>query len=753
MLTGHFAGVIINRLALNIDRIFHYSIPEELLGKVTIGSHVRVPFGNGNRLTDGFVLSLTDEIDFEGIVKEIKGLESPSPLFDETFLDICHFLKRKYFCSYISAIKTILPPGSGRKNKASDKFIRGSSLSVPYDEAFDALEKLRDKAPRQAAILELLIQNEFVADSDIAFITGAGYAAIRALREKGLITQEEIKVLRLPLDYDAAKKSSAPVLTDEQTTAVETISDSVTQKKGDTFLLHGVTGSGKTEVFLNCIERVLAIGKTAIVLVPEISLTPQMVTRFASRFGKKIAVLHSALSMGERNDEYKRIKSGEASVVIGARSAIFAPLKNIGIIVIDEEHETSYKAENAPTYHAREVATFRAKQENATLVLASATPSIESFYAAKQGIYKLISLTHRPSAQSLPDVLVLDMREEIQAGNRSSLSTPLQRELYKNKNAGEQSILFLNRRGFSTFVSCRNCGFVIKCKNCDVAMTYHKHRNSLSCHYCGYTTKKPTACPQCQSSFIKEFGAGTQKVEEELKELFPDMSVIRMDVDTTSAKTSHQTLLERFETEKTDVLLGTQMVAKGLDFPNVTLVGVLAADQSLFVDDFRANERTFNLITQVCGRAGRGEKKGRALVQTYLPENDVIALSKKQDYLSFYESEIKIRKQLNFPPFCDIVSVLFTSPMERGLSQYTKKLAHSLQIVMQKDYGAPFEILGPCESSITKIGGRYRQRIWIKCRLNEKAEDIFARLREYHIKAKDASHINMVIENNPYNAI
>ncbi len=753
MQKGNFAGVIINRLALNIDRIFHYSIPTALLGKIEVGSHVLVPFGNGNRLIEGFVLSVCDEIAFDGTVKEIASLKSPTPLFDVSQLETCAFLKRRYFCSYISAIKTILPPGSARKNPVSEKTIRGSVLNVPYDEAFDALEKLRDKAPRQAAVLELLIANEFVADRDISFVTGASYAAIKALRDKGLIASEEIEVFRLPVDYDAIPKSISPRLTDEQQSAVENVLGSVAQNRSDTFLLHGVTGSGKTEVFLNCIERVLSMGKTAIVLVPEISLTPQMVTRFASRFGKRIAVLHSALSIGERNDEYKRIKNGEADVVIGARSAIFAPLKNIGIIVIDEEHETSYKAENAPTYHAREVAQFRAKQEQATLLLASATPSMESFYQAEQGKYRLLSLSHRPTEMKLPLVSIADMRKEMQDGNRSCLSASLKQELQRNKENGEQSILFLNRRGFSSFVSCRNCGFVIKCRNCDVSLTYHKHRDSLSCHYCGFTEKKPAVCPECGSSFIKEFGAGTQKVEEELRALFPDLSVIRMDMDTTSAKTSHQSLLERFEKEKIDVLLGTQMVAKGLDFPNVTLVGVLAADQSLGIDDFRAGERTFNLITQVCGRAGRGTKAGRALIQTYMPEHEVITLAKAQDYRSFYETEIKIRRQLNYPPFCDIVSVLLTSPLKNGLNAYSKKLARAISVVMQKDYAQPFEMLGPVDTAVTRIGGRYRQRIWIKCNLNEQAENIFARLREYHIKAKDAQHINMVIENNPYSAI
>lgn len=753
MTKGKFAGVIMNRLALNIDRIFHYAIPDALIDSVTVGSHVYVPFGRGNKQIDGFVLSITDEIEFNGEVKEIISLKSPKPLFDESMLEICNFLKKRYFCSYISALKTILPPGSARKNAVTDKTLRGSVLNVPYDEAYDALEALRDKAPRQAAVLELLIQNEFVADNDITFLTGASYGALKVLKTKGLIRSEEIEVLRLPVDYDKIEKTISPKLTDEQEKAVSTITESIKQEKSETFLLHGVTGSGKTEVFLNCIEHVLKKGKTAIVLVPEISLTPQMVTRFASRFGKRIAVLHSALSIGERNDEYKRIKNGEANVVVGARSAIFAPLKNIGIIVVDEEHETSYKAENAPTYHAREVAEFRAKTSGAALVLASATPSIESFYRAKRGDYQLISLTHRPNAQTLPDVSVCDMRKEMQSGNRSCISEALQKELLKNKENGEQSILFLNRRGFSSFVSCRNCGFVINCKNCDVSMTYHKNRDALSCHYCGYTVKKPTVCPECKSPYIKEFGVGTQKVEDELKSLFPDLSVIRMDVDTTSAKHTHASLLKQFEEEKTDVLLGTQMVAKGLDFPNVTLVGILAADQSLAIDDFRANERAFNLMTQVAGRAGRSSKKGRALIQTYMPENDVIALSKKQDYVAFYESEIEIRRALNFPPFCDIVSVLLTSSSQGKLKAYAKKIAISTSIVMRKDYGPDFEILGPVETAIGRIGGKYRLRIWIKCEINEKAEDIFARLRDFHIKSKDSAHINMVIENNPYGAI
>ena len=750
-MTGNFAGVIINRLALSIDKIFDYSIPDDLIDKITVGSHVFVPFGRGGKLIDGYVLSVKSKTSYDGDVKEIVSLAEDEPLFDQELLDIATYIKDTCFCSYISAIKSILPPGSGNKNKVGDKFIRTSLLNLPYDEAFDVLEALRKRAPKQAKVLELLIQNDFVADSDITFLTGASYAAIKALKDKGFIKSETIESLRMPLDYDEIKPSCPPQLNNEQSIAVNSIATSIKNNSRDTFLLHGITGSGKTEVFLSCIEHALALGKTAIVLVPEIALTPQMVSRFVSRFGKKIAVLHSALSLGEKADEYKRIKRGEATVVVGARSAIFAPLKNIGVIVIDEEHETSYKSENAPSYHARDIAHFRAQQSGCVCILASATPSIESFYLAKCGKYKLLSLSKRATGATLPEIIISDMRDELKSGNRSCIGSALMREIQENKKNGEQTILFLNRRGFSTFVSCRSCGHVIKCKNCDITMTYHKSRNTLNCHYCGYTTKKPAACPECKSPYIKEFGAGTQKVEEEISELFPDISLIRMDVDTTTAKSSHQTLLSKFSEEKTDILLGTQMVSKGLDFPNVTLVGVLAADQSLGIDDFRANERTFNLITQVCGRAGRGGKRGRAVLQTYMPENQTIMLAQNQDYISFYNEEIEIRRELNFPPFCDIISVLLTGENESALTEYAKNLSKSMHIVVNKELGTDFEILGPASASIPKINQKFRQRIWVKCKMDKKTQDVFLRLRNYHIK--NAKDINMIIENNPYNTL
>ena len=748
---SNFAGVIINRLALSIDKIYDYSIPDDMKDKIRIGSRVFVPFGRGKKLIDGYVLSIKSAPDFAGDVKEIAELAESEPLFDEEMLSIATHIKNTYFCSYISAIKSILPPGSTRKNKVGEKNIRGSVLNLPYDEAFEVLENLRLRAPKQAQILELLIQNDFVADADITFLTGASYAALKALKEKGFIKTEIVESLRMPLDYDSIEPTKSPALNEEQKNAVNLITDSIKSKIHDTYLLHGITGSGKTEVFLNCIENALSFGKTAIVLVPEIALTPQMVTRFVSRFGKKIAVLHSALSLGERADEYKRIKRGDAQVVVGARSAVFAPLKNIGVIVVDEEHETSYKSENAPTYHAREVAKFRAEQNGAVLILASATPSIESYYKAKSGEYKLLSLSHRATGATLPEIIVSDMREELKSGNRSCIGSTLMSEMQKNKSAGEQTILFLNRRGFSTFVSCRSCGYVAKCKNCDISLTYHKNRNTLTCHYCGYTIKKPTVCPECKSPYIKEFGTGTQKIEEEISTLFPDMSQIRMDMDTTTAKSSHHTLLSKFSEEKIDVLLGTQMVSKGLDFENVTLVGVLAADQSLGIDDFRANERTFNLITQVCGRAGRGKKRGRAVIQTYMPENKTLQLAQNQDYVSFYNEEIDIRRYLNFPPFCDIISILLTGENELTLLQYAKSIKDALFKVMTKESVQNFEILGPTQASIPKINSKYRQRIWIKCNLCEKTQEIFSRLRTYHIK--NSNNINMIIENNPYNTL
>ncbi len=543
--------MVVNKTARVLDRLFDYLIPEYIDTQIQIGVPVYVPFGKGNQLIEAYVVGFPTETKFDEL-KEIASVIDPEPLFDEKLLELIFFMKKRYFSTYLAAIKTVVPYGMGLSGKSvSDKVLKGSSLALTYDEAFTSLEAARKKAPVQARIIELLMQNEFVANSDIQMLLGCSMSAIHALEKKGIIESVEIEVFRNPVNYDTIAPTKALIPNVDQQKAIDAVSDYLSDF--GVFLLHGVTGSGKTEVFLQCIEKVLKQGKTAIVLVPEISLTPQMIERFAGRFGKQIAVLHSRLSMGERNDEYKRIKSGEARVVIGVRSAVFAPVNNLGLIVVDEEHESSYKAQNVPSYHAREIAAMRAKQHNIPLILASATPSIESYYKALSGKYKLLTLDSRASSQKMPDVSIVDMRRELADGNRSLFSNHLQEAIRENLEKGHQTILFLNRRGFSTFISCRSCGYVVKCPRCNIALTYHKNKDFLTCHYCGYTQKNLHVCPECGSHYIKHFGTGTQKVEEEFLELFPDASVLRMDLDTVSAKNSHQKILETFEKEKIDV--------------------------------------------------------------------------------------------------------------------------------------------------------------------------------------------------------
>lgn len=737
--------MILNRAARVLDRTFDYHIPEHLADELAVGMTVSVPFGKTNQLTEAYIVAFPEAPKVEKL-KDIIEILDPVPLFDEKQLELIHFMKRRYFSTYLAALKTVVPYGLGLSAKrVSDKTLKGSALAISYDEAFTVLEKARDKAPVQARIIELLMQNDFVANTDIQMLLGCAPAAIKALEKKGVIESIEIEIFRNPVDYTKIKQTTPLPPTREQKKAIDTITASLSSF--GVFLLHGVTGSGKTEVFLQCISQVLANGRTAIVLVPEISLTPQMINRFAGRFGKQIAVLHSHLSLGERNDEYKRIKSGEARVVIGVRSAVFAPVENLGLLIVDEEHEASYKAQNIPAYHAREIAAMRAKQHNVPLVLASATPSIESYYKAEIGKYKLIPLKGRANAKAaLPSVSIVDMRKELIDGNRSLFSQTLITEIEKNIKQHEQTILFLNRRGFSTFISCRSCGYVVKCPRCNIALTYHKNRDFLTCHYCGYTERNVTVCPECQSSYIRHFGTGTQRVEEELQALFPQARVLRMDFDTVSAKNSHRQILEKFEKEKTDILIGTQMVTKGLDFENVTLVGVLAADLSLNLDDYRANETTFDLITQVCGRAGRGEKAGRAIIQSYSPDNSVLSLAKEQDYKGFYREEISLRKNLLYPPFCDLVAVLFTSYNDAAAEQCAKRMAVLLRSRL-KDVKA--EILGPSPCGFYKMNNKFRKRILIKCRLNDTIINVLTEAMLQHYKSRENHFVSVSAETNP----
>lgn len=569
------------------------------------------------------------------------------------------------------------------------------------------------------------------------------HEALRALEKKGLVERYKTRVRRSPFSNKEVTPTQKKEPTSEQRRVLKTLFDAYAKGTGETFLLHGVTGSGKTEVFMQLIEQVLSSGKTAIVLVPEISLTPQMTDRFLGRFGDCLAILHSVLSQGERQDEWHRIKSGEARVVIGARSAVFAPLSDIGVIIVDEEHENTYKSEQSPRYDALEIAKKRCRQYGAMLLLASATPDVADFYKAQTGRYHLLQMKKRYNRVPLPDVYIADMRRELLEGNRSMLSRLLQREIAANLASGEQTVLFLNRRGFSTFVSCRDCGFVAQCPSCSIALTYHKTTETLNCHYCGYRQHVMTKCPDCGGSHVRYFGTGTQRLEEEIQKLFPACSLIRMDVDTTSKKGAHERILKKFAEEKIDILLGTQMVAKGLDFPGISLVGVVAADLSLNIDDYRASERTFDLITQVCGRAGRAGKVGRAVIQTYTPDNAVIQYAKAQDYEAFYENEIRYRRMFSYPPFQDIVCVNVSSKEEALAREICQKAEARFESLTAGDTGVTKYPSGA--APLSRIKGLYRWRFWFKAKADMAMRE---KLRTLYLEQKNAE-VRMTVEINP----
>ena len=538
-------------------------------------------------------------------------------------------------------------------------------------------------------------------------------------------------------------------LTDEQENAFKKVQNAMQQNQFEEFLLYGVTGSGKTEVYLQLIQEAIENNKTAIVLVPEISLTPQMLDRFIARFGKEqIAVLHSKLSIGERHDEWERIKEGKAKIVIGARSAIFAPIKNLGIIIIDEEHDSSYKSESTPKYNAKEIAKKVAKENNIPLVLGSATPDLTTYYKAKEkNEITLLELTKRANNSALPKVEIVDLKQELANGNRSMLSMDLYQSIEENLKNKLQTILFLNRRGYSTFIMCRNCGYTVKCKNCDISMTYHSYENKLKCHYCGYEEKLVKICPECGSDKIRYFGTGTQKLEQEIHKQFPQAKTIRMDVDTVTKKNSHEEILNKFKNEDIDILIGTQMVVKGHHFPKVTLVGVIAADSSLNIDDYRATERTFQILTQVAGRAGRENLPGKVIIQTYNPENFSIQEAQKQNYDKFYETEIALRKQLKYPPFCDIIVIGFNSTNEDEIKKVSQEIFEKLKDKIDKEQ---FNIFKPMPSPIDKIQNKFRWRIIIKGNMTEEANKIFNdTLKE--IYQKNYKNTKITIDVNPNN--
>ena len=737
------AEIIIDSKVKTLNRIFDYEIPSDL--EINIGSRVFVPFGNKKTPEEGIVIGIKEKSKYK--VKKIVSVEEEK--IDKTYIELAKWMSKRYVCNLADSLRLMLPPGTTKKDvskRVKTKTINLITLSKEEEEILDDIESKKIKSEKQKDVLEFIINNGTSSIDDIELFTDASKAVVSTLIKNGYLEYQEKTVERNPFIHKVDKKTSDLKLTDEQKETLESI------KESGKYLIYGITGSGKTEIYMQLIERMLKENKSSIMLVPEISLTPQTVDRFLERFGEeKIAVLHSKLSIGKRYDQWNKIKENKAKIIIGARSAIFAPAKDLGLIIIDEEHDESYQSEMSPRYDAKEVAEFLANKLNISLVLGSATPDLKSYYNSLNGNIKLLKLTKRANNSTLPKVYIVDLRQELANGNKSMLSKKLQEEITKNLETNKQTILFLNRRGFSTFVMCRDCGYTVKCKRCNITMTYHKNENKLKCHYCGFEQKVVTECPECHSKNIKYFGAGTQKLEDEVHNLFKDATTIRMDVDTVSKKNSHEEILNKFRNENIDILIGTQMVVKGHHFPNVTLVGVISADMNLNLGDYNANEKTFQTLTQVAGRAGRGEYEGRVIIQTYNPDNYAIEYSKIQDYDKFYNAEIELRKQLKYPPFCDIILIDMSAKNMNELELVAKKLHTYLKNrVINEKFG--LLLYSPVPSPIDRIKDRYRWRMIIKCKYDERVNNLLTDSLEEFLKMKTkTARVN--IEINPNNML
>ena len=698
-----------------IDKPYEYAVPDDLLGRVQPGIRVAVPFSAGNRRSEGIVLALSNKAEYEKL-KDISEVLDTEPVLTQQQIQLALFMRERFFCTVYDAVRAILPAGlwfdrDGRR-RVSDKTVETIRLTVPAREALDIAEAMKKNAPAQARILRELAPYGEMPLRELLLFTGCARTTVKKLISTGLAESIKREVFRIP-EFSAGDRLKMPVLNDEQQSAFEGLDMLASSGKAAVSLLEGVTGSGKTSVYIRLIDAVLKRGKSAILLVPEIALTPQMLYTFSSYFGDDIAVLHSSLSPGERYDEWKRLKTGRAHVAIGTRSAVFAPVDNLGILIIDEEQEDTYRSENNPRYDARDVAKYRCFKNSCLLVLGSATPDLVSRYCAESGRYSRFVLRRRYNEMKLPEVKIIDLKNELRRGNEGSISVPLRTELLENLERGEQSILFLNRRGAHKLVTCGECGFVYKCPHCSVSLTYHSVNRRLICHYCGYTRRVDEACPDC-GGILKYIGAGTQLVEEELHSLFPGTEILRMDADVLSGSMTHEQVFERFRAENIPIMIGTQMVTKGLNFENVTLVGVLSADQSLYSGDFRAAERTFSLITQVIGRSGRGQKAGRAVIQTFTPSSEVIRQAARQDYDAFYQSEIILRKLQDSPPFSDLLSVTASGAEERAVVDACRFVKNRLCFLLgQKE---KTEFLGPTPLTVVRVNNRFRYRIIIKCR-------------------------------------
>ena len=740
------AEVIIDTSVKSLNKTFDYEIPDDLADKVIVGSRVFVPFGNQKNLEEGIVVKIKEKSDYK--IKEIQGLQKEQ--IKSEYIGLAKWMSYRYFCNVADCLKLMLPPGRTAKDvskRVNEKKVNCFEINKSEDVIKEALDNNLIKSEKQRNVLEYLLNNGKSTMSDIQLFNDASLAVVNSLVKKGFVRKNIAKVSRNPFIHKIGVKSVDLALTNEQKLAFDSIKDS-----GE-YLLYGITGSGKTEIYLQLIEKMLKQGKSSIMLVPEISLTPQTIDRFIARFGEEeIAVLHSKLSTGERFDEWNKIKDGRAKIVIGARSAIFAPAQNLGLIVIDEEHDESYQSEASPRYDSIEVAEYLCSKFSIPLVLGSATPSMREFYKAKMGKINLLTLSQRANNSNLPKVEIVDLRNELANGNKTMISYKLQEEIKKNIETKKQTILYFNRRGFSSFLMCQDCGHTFKCNRCDITLTYHKVENKLKCHYCGEEYQIPRECPQCGSKNIKYIGAGTQKLEEQIKELFPMASTIRMDIDTVSKKNSHEMILDKFRKENINILIGTQMVVKGHHFPNVTLVGAIFADTSLNIGDFRANERTFQTLTQVAGRAGRGNDEGRVIIQTFNQENYAIQYSKTQNYNLFYNTEIGIRKQLKYPPFCDIIIVALTGNNERNLVTFSKNIHKYLRDrVINEKFGVL--LYSPVQCPIYKIKDKYRMRILIKCLYDDRMHNLLNDMLERFEKESKKFGSKVIIQVNPNNML
>ncbi|WHF28525.1 primosomal protein N' [Bacillus altitudinis] len=797
------AEVIVDVTTKAIDRPFDYRVPDRFKGLVKAGMRVVVPFGP--RKIQGFVTKIKEETDVQsGNIKDIVDLFDLSPVLTDELLELSHWLTEKTLSYHITALQSMLPAAMKAKyekeiqvlsaeelpqslkelfgqqesilyadippeqlkpiqkhvqkghlevryhvsQKSGKKKVRTLQVAVTKEKLEEKQEQLKKNAVKQKALLAFLLQaNEttFLA-KDLQQQTGASSQTIKALIQEGLLTESYEEIYRDPYRDRKFTPSTPLDLTTEQAEAAKPIHQAVSDEKHETFLLHGVTGSGKTEIYLQTIDHVLQKGKEAIVLVPEISLTPQMVQRFKERFGSNVAVLHSGLSTGEKYDEWRKIHRKEVKLVVGARSAVFAPFENLGMIIIDEEHESSYKQEEMPRYHAKDVAIERAGRHQCPVVLGSATPSLESYARAKKGVYTLLTLKRRVNQQQLPHVSLIDMREELRNGNRSMFSEELMLRLKEVLERKEQAVLFLNKRGYSSFVMCRDCGYVEQCPHCEISLTYHRFQKRLKCHYCGHEAPVPAECPECHSEHIRYFGTGTQRVEEELTKVLPEARVIRMDVDTTSRKGAHEKLLTSFANKEADILLGTQMIAKGLDFPDVTLVGVLSADTSLHIPDFRSSEKTFQLLTQVSGRAGRHEKAGSVIIQSYTPSHYSIELTKQHDYEAFYEQEMLHRRHQSYPPFYFLAMVTVSHEEVTKAAHVTDKIVQFLKM----NCAPNTRILGPAASPIAKIKDRYRYQCVIKYKRENELASLLRKIQDHYQKEMEQKQLMISIDMNPY---